>query len=158
MPSYSTLDPAHPLPDSPREAIRVLSERLKGLAARPEPSGPAHTGPSLDQADLTRVLSLVRHASQALQQLDERRREAEERLAGLSERAAAELRDMDARLLSAESRARDAEARARVAEERARAAEAQVQAAEADAAEARAWLAKFREAITDAFAGHEARD
>jgi chromosome segregation ATPase len=138
-------------PASQRETIRLLSERLREMANKVQPPRPLPQPGALDQGDLTRVLSLVRHASESLRQSDERRRDAEHRLELISEQAAAELREIDNRLRVAEARLADAEARASAGEDRAREAEARADAAEQEAAQAKAWLTRLREAITDAF-------
>ncbi len=152
MPATLSNEAANTHPASQRETMRVLSERLREIASQVQPPRPASQPGALDQGDLTRVLSLVRHASESLRHSDERRRDAEERLALVSEQATAELREVDKRLRLAEGRLADAEARALAAEERAREAEARADTAEQEAAQAKAWLARLREAITDAFA------
>ncbi len=152
MPATMEKEAAHSHPASQREMMKVLSERLREIASQVQPPRPASQPSSLDPADLTRVLSLVRHASESLRQSDERRRDAEERLALVSEQAAIELREVDDRLRLVEARLTDAEARALAAEERVREAEAHADLAEQEAAQAKAWLTRLREAITDAFA------
>jgi DNA repair exonuclease SbcCD ATPase subunit len=152
MPAILPDDAANRHPAPPRETIRLLSERLREMARQVQPS-PAPSRPNaLEPEDLTRVLALVRHASESLRQSDERRRDAEERLSLISEQAAAELRDIDNRLRAAEARLAEADARAIAAEERAREADARADAAEQEAAQAKVWLTRLREAITDAFA------
>ncbi len=152
MPAPLSNEAANTHPASQREMMRVLSERFREIASRVQPPRSSPQPGALDQGDLTRVLSLVRHASDSLRQSDERRRDAEHRLELISEQAAAELREIDNRLRVAEARLADAEARASAGEDRAREAEARADAAEQEAAQAKAWLNRLREAITDAFA------
>ncbi len=93
MPATMEKEAAHSHPASQREMMKVLSERLREIASQVQPPRLPPQSGALDQGDLTRVLSLVRHASDSLRQSDERRRDAEERLALVNEQAAVELRE-----------------------------------------------------------------
>ena len=142
-------------PDTQRETIRLLSQRLREMARQAQPPQTVPQPNLLDQGDPTRVLALVRHASKNLRQSEEQRRDAEERLELISGQPAAALREVNERLRVAEGRLMAAEARVTAAEERAREAEARADAAEQEAAQAKAWLSRLREAITDAFASND---
>lgn len=155
MPATLLKEAATTHPDTQRETIRLLSQRLREMARQAQPPQTVPQPNLLDQGDLTRVLTLVRHASKNLRQSEEQRRDAEERLEIISEQAAAALREVDERLRVAEGRLMEAEARVTAAEERAREAKARADAAEQEAAQAKAWLSRLREAITDAFASND---